>query len=384
MRRFSPIPRRRNLLLVTVALLSPFISLEASAAAAARGPGPGPWKIQTTPSPGTFDRLFGTAAIDPEDVWSVGRFVDGANVSRPLIEHWNGMSWVTTASNVPVRRDGDLLGVTATPDARDVWAVGYTTDLVGTDDETLVDHWNGKRWNVATPANPGVLAGVAARSQTDVWAVGDTGGDNGVAQTLAEHWDGTAWSVVPTPEGQFGGGLEAATAVSSTDVWAAGSVGTSKFNSAALIEHWNGSQWQVVPTPPIGQESDLRAIAAVSASDVWAVGNYDLAFNLIEHWDGVQWSIVPGPDPTNDDILQGVTAPSTTDVWAVGSEGGEKDLIEHWNGSAWAIVPSPHRHDALNSLAAASVDVKGGLWAAGFDLGLRNYGYHTLVLHAHQ
>ena len=39
-----------------------------------------------------YDRLYGTAAIDPDDVGAVGRYIDKANVSRTLIEHWNGAS----------------------------------------------------------------------------------------------------------------------------------------------------------------------------------------------------------------------------------------------------------------------------------------------------
>jgi hypothetical protein len=369
------------LALCVVALLSLLVSFDASATP--KGPDRGPWHIQASPSPGTYDRLYGTAAIDPEDVWAVGRYIDKADVSRTLIEHWNGTSWGISANAVLGQENSYLFGVVAAPHSSDLWAVGYTASRAGTNYQTLVEHSMGRRWRVAANTGPGVLAGVAALSPDDVWAVGDVGGDTGTTQTLTEHWDGTQWSVVSSPDPSgFGDGLAAVSAISGKDIWAVGSAGTTKFNSAALVEHWNGEKWQVVPTPPIGEDSDLRAVAAFSANDIWAVGVYDLAYTLVEHWDGRSWRIVSTPNPTNDDILQGVAALSPTDVWAVGSEGGTNNLTMQWNGTDWSIVPSPHRRDALNSLASVSVDVQGGLWATGFDLNLGSYAYDTLIEHA--
>jgi hypothetical protein len=78
---------------------------------------------------------------------------------------------------------------------------------------------------VATPASGGGLTGVAARSATDVWAVGSitdpagTTGATGATTTL--HWDGTAWSRVANPSGD-----SILRAVSATpgggDLWAVG------------------------------------------------------------------------------------------------------------------------------------------------------------------
>jgi hypothetical protein len=373
--------RRIRVALFVGAVLSPLLSFDASAAPGVRDRGP--WHIQSSPSPGTYDRLYGTAAIDPEDVWAVGRYIDKDDVSRTLIEHWNGTSWGISSNAVSRRENSYLFGVAATPHAPDLWAVGYTANLAGSNYQTLVEHSVGRSWSAVATTGPGLLAGVAALSPDDVWVVGDVGGDTGTTQTLTEHWDGTQWSVVSSPDpGGFGDGLAAVTAISANDVWAVGSAGTTKFNSGALVEHWNGEQWQAVPTPPIGEDSDLRDIAAVSANDIWAVGVYDLAYALVEHWDGRHWRIVSTPNPTNDDILQGVAALSPTDVWAVGSEGGTDDLTMQWDGTDWSIVPSPHRPDALNSLASVSVDVQGGLWATGFDLSLDSYAYGTLIEHA--
>ena len=58
-----------------------------------------------------------------------------------------------------------------------VWAVGgRDMTPVPASGQSLIEHWNGTAWSVA-PAVPtvGILNGVAARSSTDVWAVGDAG-----------------------------------------------------------------------------------------------------------------------------------------------------------------------------------------------------------------
>src|ERR1700737_3128112 len=43
------------------------------------------------------------------------------------------------------------------------------------------------------------VAGFAARSTVDVWAVGLRPGGRCQFQTLTQHWDGSTWNVVPSP-----------------------------------------------------------------------------------------------------------------------------------------------------------------------------------------
>ena len=96
------------------------------------------------------------------------------------------------------------------PHAPDLWAVGYTATAADTNDQTLVEHSAGRRWSSWADTGPGLLAGGAALSPDDVWAVGDVGGDTGTAQALPEHWNGPPWTVVSNPDpGGFGDGLAA-------------------------------------------------------------------------------------------------------------------------------------------------------------------------------
>ncbi len=247
------------------------------------------------------------------------------------------------------------------------------------------------------------LAGVAAVSPTDVWAVGSTSSTGAAQQTLVERWDGTSWSIVAAPDpgntGSLGGAqLTAVSAVSADDVWAVGYIGSlappsttagapsTAVAAQTLSEHWNGRSWSIVGVPDIAARDGvtpldvLTSVQAVSQDDVWAVGitEWDLDQGvvvqpLVAQWTGAYWTLVDVPDPeplppdwaledaqvpvgasaaVGSAALLGIAASSVDDVWTVG--GYEADmgaatgnaspwetLTEHWDGSSWSIVPAP-------------------------------------------
>jgi hypothetical protein len=81
---------------------------------------------------------------------------------------------------------------------------------------------------VASPtvASNDTLTGVAARSATDIWAVGfrqDHGGAIPIDRTLTEHWNGSAWSVVPSPNVGANDNLLNGVSATTGDVWTVGS-----------------------------------------------------------------------------------------------------------------------------------------------------------------
>ena len=69
----------------------------------------------------------------------------------------------------------------------------------------------------------GLLAGVAATSARNAWAIGCTGCLSKPA-TLILHWNGTAWQRVPSPKPP-GATLYAVAATSGTNAWAVGRAG---------------------------------------------------------------------------------------------------------------------------------------------------------------
>jgi hypothetical protein len=117
------------------------------------------------------------------------------------------------------------------------WAVGlYST---GTVNQTLIEHWNGAAWKVVKSPDVGtthsnVLAGVAATSSSNAWAVG-VHYPGTVGQTPVEHWNGKSWTRVSSPNlGSDGSALNGVAASSSTNVWAVGSYLSSPTSSETL------------------------------------------------------------------------------------------------------------------------------------------------------
>lgn len=346
------------------------------------------------PNAGSGDNeLLGVAATSPCNAWAVGHYFNSNDNNQTLVEHWNGKEWRIQRSQNPggALNDNSLLGVAATS-PRNAWAVGYYYN--GTADQTLIEHWNGKTWRVQSSQNPGgsanenELAGVAAISPSNAWAVGYY--DDGTAyHTLVEHWNGKQWTVQSSPsnagskhvEGVFLRtgppiALTRIAATSSGNAWAVGwrTNATGFFHT--LVEHWNGKAWKVQASrSPGGSGSSdrLLGVAATSSANAWAVGDYSksggLARTLIERWNGKRWKVQPSPSGAAGEatVLDGVAATSPTNAWAVGdyvSMTNLPPLIERWNGTAWKLEPSTGLNESvLYGVAAISSN---DAWTVGY------------------
>jgi hypothetical protein len=225
--------------------------------------------------------------------------------------------------------------------------------------------------------------GMAAVSQSNVWAVGSTSSN----RALIERWNGQAWKRAPSPSpdgGHHCSVLSAVATIGSRDAWTVGFYGKGN-RVKTLIERWNGRRWRQVPSPSPGgphAASILTGVAATGPSSAWAVGfivhvngnarKHITAETLIEHWNGRAWKRVRSPSPHvgsfSDDQLTGVAASAPSDAWAVGNSyglgGRSYTLIMHWNGHAWTRVPSPSPGEGplLNAVASAP---SGRAWAVG-------------------
>lgn len=225
------------------------------------------------------------------------------------------------------------------------------------------------QWNVVSSphgvGNNNVFEGVAAISDSDVWAVGFTETVYPHFKTLTEHWNGTVWSIVPSPNGNKNiGTLDAVVEIASNDVWTVGTV----------IEHWDGATWTLVAKP--AHNGVLSSITAISANDIWTVGTYydsqtSTTKALTEHYDGTTWVEVHGANPsTVSNVLYSVTAIASNNVWAIGyfyrdDPPGSPDhqLIEHWDGTKWRVVSSFFH--ASYSPDAIAGDAANDIWAVG-------------------
>ncbi len=337
------------------------------------------WMVVPSPSIGTNDNhLFAIAAVNANDLWAVGYYINAANRRQTLALHWNGAAWIIVATPNVGAGDNVLYNVT-TVTANDVWAVGSTVTGANLK-QSLTMHWNGATWTtVASPNLSGFneLFSVAARTTTDVWAVGTGGLGGSQNATLVERWNGAAWNIVASPNTPGGNSLlNGVTILSATDIWAVGSGANGGNLIQTLVEHWNGGTWTVVasPNPPVGtMDAVLAAVSAVSATDIWAVGYYIDATvvtrTLIEHWNGATWTIIASPNVgASDNFLNRVSVRAANDIWAVGvyhTGASTFTIIQHWDGSAWSVIPNPNPGSVVNQFYGVVALTAGDVWAVG-------------------
>jgi hypothetical protein len=218
------------------------------------------WSVDTADSvPGGLGAVLD---LSPANAYAVGN----ANGSR--LEHWNGTSWSPVTLPDASFAPGSLQTISATS-ASDIWLVGTSAGQA----EAL--HFNGTAWTVVPMAQPPAgpfgssleLGAVTAISPADAWAVGE---DNG--STLIENWNGTSWSIVPSPTPGTDPALTGVAARSATDVYAVGQEpGVNGGPFRAVILRWNGTAW----TDDTGGATFGVTEAAATfpgAATEWAVG----------------------------------------------------------------------------------------------------------------
>ncbi|GHO91179.1 hypothetical protein KSF_012270 [Reticulibacter mediterranei] len=192
------------------------------------------WSIITSPNVNNTDAtLSDIHAVSANDIWAVG--YTGPNVAftehSALIEHWNGHKWSIIAHPAS-QLNGSLVALSATS-ASNVWAVGqYLPSGSNSTSQTLMEHWNGTQWSVVPAAEVAgyndSLTDISTISVNDIWAVGASQSKTyQSSQTLIEHWNGTKWNIVtsPNPDPANNFLLAVAHVPSSTSLWTVGNTG---------------------------------------------------------------------------------------------------------------------------------------------------------------
>lgn len=232
--------------------------------------------IAVPPSGGRGQRTTGLNAvteIGPLDAWAVGRAQFSDFSRHTLIEHYNGTWQFVPGPAI----SGSVLNAVSALGPSNVWAVGAGGG------GTLVTHWNGKTWTTVPSPNPNVLntlRGVAAIANNDIWAVGDaiksTTDGVSASRTLVEHWNGSSWSIVGSPN--VGAGSNVLTGVaarSASEIWAVG-----YFDDVTGAIPVRKTLWMrlnpasVVPSPNAssGDNTLLGVITPARSTSVWAWG----------------------------------------------------------------------------------------------------------------
>jgi hypothetical protein len=239
------------------------------------------WTVVPGPSSGgRTTNLTEVAAISPTAAWAIGGGTIGARASTVFMR-WNGTRWRYLPSPA-----GTLLSGLAAISAHDIWVVGTKlTPKSKPAERTLAEHWNGSKWTIVPTPNAfkgrtrkSSLHAVGGSSSSNVWAAGwYQSGPTGLdLSTLVEHWNGARWQVQPSPDGPAATGesqLFATAALSRTSAWAVGGYDSSH-GLVPLIEHRNSARWTTLPSKlqPGVHGAFLSGVAVVDPHYAWAVG----------------------------------------------------------------------------------------------------------------
>jgi hypothetical protein len=277
------------------------------------------WRtIPRTALPGD-ETLRGVDAVSATDVWAVGDHRSGIGRYDTLAAHWNGTTW--TPEPTPNGNPGafnDLYGVAAAGGT--VWAVGTYVDPSSSANRLkLILQRTGGGWHVSaapTVATYERLTAVDATGPADAWAVGSASTDIQSAPQvpLALRWNGTSWvsMMVPAPGNTTLAGVDARTP---SDVWAVGS-SSDAVGARPFVAHFDGTSWHSVATPTMAGGGELTDVVALSASTVVAVGRSNGA-PLVLRWNGTSWTRETTPAFSNP-YVTGAAAGGPNAVWAVG------------------------------------------------------------------
>ncbi len=330
-----------------------------AAAASLTGSG---WTVVPSYSFGSLDNvLAGVSAASLTDVWAVGSYYpSSSNVLATLAHHFDGTRWTAfPLPNVGVQEN--VLYAVSMPSAGRAWAVGYFVNGKF-EQQTLIEHFDGSAWSVVPSPSPGalqnILFGVAAISDSDVWAVGDEQDFSGLWHTLTEHWDGSAWSVISAVDaGSSGNQFYAVKALASNNVYAVGQQAGAGFPNQALIEHWDGKGWSVVSSPADASASSLPLGVTATAASLTLVGEQET-----------------DTAPYTTYVAAG--APSALSIQTTPNAGtGENDLF---------LVSTPSLGTGSDTgFAAIAAIPGGGMWAVGVTAPGKGGGNYSTLIEFH-
>ena len=233
------------------------------------------WSTATQPA--ASGSLAAVADLGPTNAWAVGR---AGRFGPQLIEHWDGTSWTTMSAPEPdpvFTAGSQLLAISARA-ANDIWALGRSSTA-----GAYAEHWDGTAWSLSLLASGSgdTPTGVVAVGAGNVWATVNT--SNG-GNAYVQHFNGTAWSVSTTRPATEYPTLAGITARSATDIWAVGgflgNIDTPSPTREIRTLHFDGTAW-TAGTAPNGGGSQLGGSAlAPGGTRTWAVGTSAGAFVL--------------------------------------------------------------------------------------------------------
>jgi hypothetical protein len=209
-------------------------------------------RIPSPNGPSLGSLLSGISGTSSNDLWAVGSQGWRTAKATTLIEHWNGSKWRVVASpNLHTKRSLIMGEMTAVSD-KNIWAVGfYTSDYVQA--KPLVLHYDGVSWSIVKCPNPGPfgswLLGHPVALDDNTIAVGGQSTIPGVgSRAVTMIYNGSEWQILkprnPEPNSLFND----LSSMSGKKLLATGATVTNSGVAGTLAEVWNGHSWKVLPS----------------------------------------------------------------------------------------------------------------------------------------
>jgi hypothetical protein len=260
----------------------------------------GSWTVANPPAdPAAGYSTFADVSC-PTDTACVAAGPGGSSPTGITTAAWDGAAW-TTLPPVPLpavvgnpqQARGIRIDCAAPADCALVADVLTTSTLV-----PLLAHWDGTAWSstAATPTLPDTsvhLADVACGATGSCLAVGLRDAQTG--ELFAQRWDGAAWTEAPPPppepdlyRWQFQLRLSCASASACAFLTEAS---FPDVRTATSVHLWNGTGWTATPAPiPPAGVAALTDIDCPSATSCMAAG-WRLGTGAIAmRWDGTRWT----------------------------------------------------------------------------------------------
>ncbi len=257
---------------------------------------------------------------------------------------------------------------------------GVATGTGYSDEQPLIEMWNGSSWAIADSPDAGAgrrsLTGVSCPTTTFCVAVGQRvlpAGSSGLYAQIIETWYDRAWHLVrrEAPESTE---LNGVACQNNSSCVAVGKAFPKHSGLRPLIETWDGTRWSTTPSPHQNEDDFLNAVSCGEQSSCFAIGtnfsvgtgNYGQATSA-ESSRGSTWTLAPSVSPSaqGNDLLNGVNCSFLSSCFAVGnfntdafSGDGNRALIEKWHGRSWSRVATPRIRESdvrLNGVTCATV-----------------------------
>jgi hypothetical protein len=237
------------------------------------------WRGAPPPS-GAVD-LSSVSSRSPKDVWVGG--LRNENTGPIVVWHFNGKIWTRISSRgLPHLNSGNVLAA-----GSHVWLAG-AVDTGRTDGGAVIATYlaKAKKWSVQRADRGGGFFGVTALSATSAWAVGSTSQYADDGHPLIAHWDGSSWTTKTFPDTD--GELVAVAAHSDTEAMAVGN------SSRRFTMNWDGAEWTPEPVSP-DRGYVFTAVSAGPGTEYWAaVGGTSGGAAFHARFMAGQWRTVRG------------------------------------------------------------------------------------------